>query len=194
MLRQAAAHLQRGDPEGESSVQGARAPGQAGEADASLGAARSALNRLADLVAAQEVVPRGLPLADGGLLLGYRAFWMPEGGFGEAFWKQEKEKREGRGEDGEGKFTTVMIALEMTRLGPVQARLTYGENQLQVGIAAADEEALAALRGRIGELRQGLHGQGVPLRSLELMRLSAAEMQADRTAALGLGSGFVAEA
>lgn len=158
-----------------------------------LNAARNTLNRLSDLLAMQEILPKAPLSTEGNLLLGYRLFWLTEGGLGEAIWQREKAKQGGKSSDEEDAVTSVLLSLNMTGLGSVQARLSYGEGQLMVGIAAEDEEALAALRGRIGDLRRGLIQKELPLRSLELSRLLAGEMKTERMQALGLSSHFSTE-
>ncbi|MBF0144273.1 MAG: flagellar hook-length control protein FliK [Magnetococcales bacterium] len=150
---------------------------------------QTSLQRLGDLMAMQELLPR-VQLPDGSQFLGYRLFGLMEGGLGEAIWQQRKGKKGEGGEEGE--LTTVLISLNLTRLGSVQARLGYGENQLQVGLSASEEGALAALRGRIRELRGGLLATGLPLRSLEVARMGVAEMRVERQEMMGLASGFSA--
>ncbi len=185
-LRQAAVDLRPG-------------PGSGGEAGATstesateLNAARNALHRLGDLLAMQEVLPRAAPSLDGDQFLGYRLFWLTEGGLGEAIWRREQARKRSQN-DADDPVTTILLSLNMTGLGTVQARLSYTEKQLLVAISAEDETALAALRSRIGELRGGLLAEELPLRSLEISRLLGSEMKQERLKALGLGAGFSTE-
>ncbi len=182
-LRQAAIDLRPGSNE---------AGRAGGDAAGELNAARNALNRLGDLLAMQEVLPRAAPSVDGDQFLGYRLFWLTEGGLGEAIWRREQARQRGRKGE-EDPVTTILLSLNMTGLGTVQARLSHAENQLLVAISAEDETALAALRGRIGELRGSLLAEELPLRSLEISRLLGSEMKEERLRALGLGAGFSAE-
>ncbi|MBF0286132.1 MAG: flagellar hook-length control protein FliK [Magnetococcales bacterium] len=186
-LRQGAEALQLGE-----AAEGLDAAARS-EARGELAAARHALSRLADLVQSQEVLARPTPLNDGGVLLGYRVFWAPEGGYGEAMWKREPGSRGESGEENKG-ITTALLNLQMSRLGSVQARLSFGEGQLQVGLAAEREEAIAALRGEIGALRGGLQAAGLPLRTLDVARLSGGEMRQERQRMLGSGGGFALRA
>ena len=182
-LRQASADLRFGGEGGRADPAGA----------AELNAARNALHRMGDLLAMQEVLPRAAPSVDGNQFLGYRLFWLTEGGLGEAIWRREQERARARAGEG-GETTSVLLSLNMTGLGAVQARLSYADGQLLVALSAEDESALAALRGRIGDLRHGLLQQDLPLRSLEISRLSGGEMKNARLQALELGAGFSTEA
>lgn len=181
-LRQAAATLQFD------------APVVRQEESATLVVARNALQQVGDLLALQSVLPQVARPEDGSALLGYRLFWLTEGGLGEAIWWKEEEKKRREKKSGQDALLSVLLSLNMTRLGKVQARLTYGEGMLQVGIGAQEEEALVALRGSIGELRKSLLAAELPLRTLDLLKLGEGEMQAERVRALGVGSGFVAQA
>ncbi|MEO5377969.1 MAG: flagellar hook-length control protein FliK [Magnetococcus sp. DMHC-6] len=89
-------------------------------------------------------------------------------------------------------MTTLLLSLNMTRLGSVQARISFGEKRLLVGIVASENEALAALRGQIGQLRQGLLAEGLPLHALELAHMGREQMRQERQGMLGLGAGFSA--
>ncbi|MBF0178813.1 MAG: flagellar hook-length control protein FliK [Magnetococcales bacterium] len=179
-LRQAAADLEA-------------TPARAGQADAAeSGSARSGLRMLGDALAMQHLLPQVATPEDGSVLLGYRLFWMHEGGVGEAIWREEKEKERGR-KSAKERLHSVLLSLHMTRLGMVQARLAYGEGLLRVAIAARDEAALTELRAGIGDLRRAMIAAEVPLHSLDLAKLPETEMRAERARALGLGSGFDAE-
>ncbi|MBF0368375.1 MAG: flagellar hook-length control protein FliK [Magnetococcales bacterium] len=172
---------------------GEESAGMAGKesAAAELAATRGALQRLGDLLAMQEILPR-TPAADGQAFPGYRLFWLTEGGLGEAIWRQSGGKKGGRGE---ADNNSILVSLNMTHLGSVQARLELGERQLMVSIAAEDEQALSALRGQVGQLRTGIQEIGLPLKALELSRLTRAGMREARQQLLGLaGSGFSARA
>lgn len=148
------------------------------------------MERLADLVAMQRVLPR-TALPDVAYLLGYRLFWLSEEGLGEANWRREPgRRRDGEGEEG---ATSVMLNLNLTGLGTVQARLFLREGALSVGIAAREEGALTALRSGIGDLRTRLITAGLPLRDLDLFRLSGEQMRDQRQDALGLATGFAAQ-
>ncbi|MBF0439176.1 MAG: flagellar hook-length control protein FliK [Magnetococcales bacterium] len=182
LLRQASAGLRL-----EGGVEGGR------EVAAEVAVARNALQRLGDLLALQHILPQAVAPEDGGALLGYRLFWLTDGGLGEAIWRREKEKKGRGGRAGEESALSVLLSLNMTRLGMVQVRLVYGEGMLQVKIAARQEEALATLRQSIGELRQNLLAAELPLRILDLAMLGEGEMKAERVRALGMGAGFNAE-
>jgi len=65
---------------------------------------------------------------------------------------------------------------------------------LLINIGAEDEEALSLLRSDIGELRGQLIEAELPLRSLELSRLSGGEIKEQRLQAFGIGAGFSTEA
>ncbi|MEO5339444.1 MAG: flagellar hook-length control protein FliK [Magnetococcus sp. MYC-9] len=160
-----------------------------------LRAARNTLHRLGDLLAMQEILPRTALSAEGGELMGYRLFWLMEGGLGEAIWYKKRGRRpteEGgdRSDGGEGGLTTVLLSLNMTALGAIQARLSYGEGICTVHIAAEQEESLSALRRRVDELRRALLAAELPLRSLDLARLMPGELKEQRMRALGLASDF----
>ncbi|MEO5367511.1 MAG: flagellar hook-length control protein FliK [Magnetococcus sp. WYHC-3] len=191
-LRQAAADLralrpQRGDLPRSPGVMGAEP-----DVAETVETGRALLRSLSDLLALQDILPRTPPAPDGTQLLGYRLFWLAEGGVGEAIWQQERQRQQGGG--GAGGFFSVLLSLNMTRLGPVQARLALGENQLSVGLSAQEDAALHTLRTHVAELRQGLVDANLPLRSLELSRMSGADMRAVRGQTLALGSGFERQA
>ncbi|MBF0160834.1 MAG: flagellar hook-length control protein FliK [Magnetococcales bacterium] len=169
-------------------------------------ATRNTLHRLGDLLAMQELLPR-MPLSpEGGQLMGYRLFWLMEGGMGEAIWYQQPCRRREEGEEEKeqegqekrppktGQMTTMLLSLNMTQLGAVQARVSFREGLCAVRIAAEEEESLAALRRRIGELRLSLLSAELPLQALDLARLGTGELRAQRMQALGLASQFSAEA
>ncbi|MBF0455620.1 MAG: flagellar hook-length control protein FliK [Magnetococcales bacterium] len=161
------------------------------EAAAELNAARTSLQRLGDMLAMQDILPRAVPSTDGEAFLGYRLFWLTEGGLGEAVWRREKARRQG-GEQQED-ITSVLLTLNMTNLGSVQVRIAYGEKSLLISIGAQEEAALSSLRSDIGELRGQLIQAELPLRALELSRLSGGEIKEQRLQALGIGAGFSAE-
>ncbi|MEO5333448.1 MAG: flagellar hook-length control protein FliK [Magnetococcus sp. YQC-5] len=168
-------------------------PGVSREDSAVLTMARNTLQQVGDLISLQHVLPQLASPTDGSLLLGYRFFWLTDGGLGEAIWKRERQKKQG-GKAGADSVISVLLSLNMTRLGQVQARLAYGDEMLQVGLAARDDEALTLLRQNIAELRQNLLAAHVPLRTLDLSKLGEMEMNAERLAALGVGAGCDAEA
>ncbi|MBF0423926.1 MAG: flagellar hook-length control protein FliK [Magnetococcales bacterium] len=97
------------------------------------------------------------------------------------------------GGEGEDQTTSVLVTLNLSRLGTVQARLAYVTNALQIAMGAEEDQSLAALREDIRVLRQALIAAELPLRSLELARLSRAEVQEERMAILNLGNGFSVE-
>ncbi|MBF0445152.1 MAG: flagellar hook-length control protein FliK [Magnetococcales bacterium] len=167
------------------------AAGARGDIAGELSAARTSLQRLGDMMAMQDILPRVAPSSDGETFLGYRLFWLTEGGLGEAVWRRE-QARQGAGNKKED-ITSVLLTLNMTNLGPVQARIAYGEKSLLISIGAEDEEALSSLRTSIGELRGQLIQAELPLRSLELSRLSGGEIKEQRLQSLGVGAGFSAE-
>lgn len=155
-------------------------------------ALRNSLQRLGDLLAMQEILPR-TPLAlESDHLLAYRLFWLTEGGLGEAIWKRERERKRGQ-RDAES-TTSVLLSLNMTDLGAVQARVAYREGFCSVALAAEEEAALTALRRDIGSLRAALLAAELPLRALDLVRLKPGEMREKRMRALELDSRFVSKA
>jgi hypothetical protein len=164
-------------------------------------ALRSNLQRMTDLLAMQEILPR-LPVnSDGSQVMGYRLFWLMEGGLGEAIWynrRQANERQDGDEEDpdnpGSSVHTSVLLSLNMTDLGAVQARLTYGDGLCRIHIAAEDEASLTRLRSQIGELRSSLLAAELPLAALDVTRLFPGELRDQRMRALGLASQFAAEA
>ncbi|MBF0213125.1 MAG: flagellar hook-length control protein FliK [Magnetococcales bacterium] len=190
LVRQAAELLR---PAGEGAGSGATVAAQ--EESAEVAGGRHALQRLGDLLAMQQILPQAVPSPEDGVaLLGYRLFWLNEGGLGEAVWRKEREKRKRGGRPGEESVLSVLLSLNMTRLGMVQARLVLGEGMLAVGIAAGEEESLSSLRGEIGTLRQNLLAAGLPLRALDLTMLGEGGMKAERANFLGMGGGFRTEA
>ncbi|MBF0628291.1 MAG: flagellar hook-length control protein FliK [Magnetococcales bacterium] len=188
MVRQAAESLRQ---EGGGAV----TRGSAGAEGSEVAGARHALQRLGDLLTMQQLLPQAVPSPeDGAALLGYRLFWLNEGGLGEVVWRKEQEKRRTGGRKGDESVLSVLLSLNMTRLGMVQARLVLGEGMLAVGISAGEEESLSALRGEIGTLRHNLIAAGLPLRALDLTMLGEGGMKAERASFLGMGGGFAAEA
>ncbi|MBF0189610.1 MAG: flagellar hook-length control protein FliK [Magnetococcales bacterium] len=183
LVRQAADLLQQ-----EKGVGAGTVAGSAGEGSEVAGA-RHALQRLGDLLAMQQILPHTASTSeDGAALLGYRLFWLNEGGLGEVVWRKEREKRKRGGRQGDESVLSVLLSLNMTRMGMVQARLVLGEGMLAVGISAGEEETLSALRGDIGALRQGLLDAGLPLRALDLTMLGEGGMKAERAEFLGMGT------
>ncbi|MBF0096648.1 MAG: flagellar hook-length control protein FliK [Magnetococcales bacterium] len=166
-------------------------------------ALRSNLQRMTDLLAMQDILPR-LPVnSDGSQVMGYRLFWLTEGGLGEAIWYNRRQANERQGEeddtedpDGPGSslHTSVLLSLNMTDLGAVQARLSYGDGVCRIHIAAEDEASLTRLRSQIGELRASLLAAELPLAALDVTRLFPGELRDQRMRALGLASQFAAEA
>ncbi|MEO5352977.1 MAG: flagellar hook-length control protein FliK [Magnetococcus sp. XQGC-1] len=165
-------------------------------------AVRHTLHRLGDLLAMQEILPRLNSSPEGNQLLGYRLYWLTEGGMGEAIWykkRQYEAQEESDGAEeipsaGEKSITTVLLSLNMTNLGAVQAQLSYGDGLCSIRIAAEQEQSLTALRSGVSTLRTALLEAALPLRSLELMRLMPGEVKTNRMQALGLASHFYAEA
>ncbi len=181
-IRQAAATLQLANP----------VIGQ--DESAELSGARNALQRVGDLLALQHVLPQvATTQPDGSALLGYRLFWLTEGGLGESIWRKEQQNNR-QGSNDEESVTSVLLSLNMTQLGMVQARLAYKTNMLQIGIAAREEASLTTLRTHIRELRQKLVAANLPLHSLDLIKMSEGEMKTERLRNLGIGSGFATEA
>jgi hypothetical protein len=162
------------------------------DAAAELTAARTSLQRLGDMMAMQDILPRAAPSTEGDTFLGYRLFWLTEGGLGEAVWRREKARQEGgnKSED----ITSVLLTLNMTNLGAVQVRIAYGDKSLLISIGAEEEESLSSLRTDISELRGELIKAELPLRALEISRLSGGEIKEQRLEALGIGAGFSTEA
>ncbi len=184
--------------EGEPAADG-KNPGTASDAALDGSAVRNTLHRLGDLLAMQEILPRISLAPDGGQLMGYRLFWLMEGGLGEAIWyrkrsREEQEEEEGRARPAkESTLTTVLLSLNMTHLGAVQARLSDQDGVCAIRIAAEEEESLSMLRRRISELRGALLAAALPLSGLDLARLSPGELKANRMRALGMASHFSAE-
>nr|CRH06997.1 conserved protein of unknown function [Candidatus Magnetococcus massalia] len=165
-----------------------------GRSEGDVTALRSAVMRTGDLLAMQDLLPRLPQLDPNNVLLGYRVFWLSEGGLGEAMVRREKERREG-GEEEES--TSMLLSLNMTQLGRVQARVVYRQGYLSVDLRAENSEALEALRQDVASLREGMHNQELPLKALELAMISHAELQAERARYLALGEdgvGFKTEA
>ncbi|OSM02072.1 hypothetical protein MAIT1_02157 [Magnetofaba australis IT-1] len=176
-LQQAAAQL-RGD----------------GVSDVDVAATRASLNRMGDLLAMQELLPRTAQADAQTALLGYRIFWLDEGGLGEAMVWRERERKRQQAQEG-GEVTSVLLSLNMLNLGAVQARAALADGWLSVNLRAEEEAALAALRSDVSSLRQGMIDAGLPLQSLDLGRLSWGELQGAREQALGTGAaGFEASA
>lgn len=178
---------------------GEQALGQSGGTSntADLNMVRNTLHRLGDLLAMQEILPRTPFSAEGNQLLGYRLFWLVEGGMGEAIWYRERKRQEQEAKppqsEAEQGITTLLLSLNMTNLGAVQSRISYGEGVCAIHIAAEEEEALGALRGQISALRTALLEAELPLRTLDLTRLVPGELKEKRMQALGLASHFSAE-
>ncbi|MEO5363778.1 MAG: flagellar hook-length control protein FliK [Magnetococcus sp. DMHC-8] len=191
-LRQGALELLLAEPQTGSTP----APPAPGTPEAQ--AIRNTLHRLGDLLAMQDILPRLPPAPDGSQLLGYRLFWLMEGGLGEAIWYKKRERQEQEADPahppGETTLTTVLLSLNMTNLGAVQARLSYGSGLCSIHIAAEEEEALSALRMRVGELRLALLSAELPMGTLDLTRLAPGELKENRMRALGMASHFAAEA
>lgn len=166
----------------------------AGDNSSELMAVRNTLHRLGDLLAMQEILPRTALSLDGGQLLGYRIFWLAEGGMGEAIWQRERKKRKSKDDDTDTSVTSVLLSLDMTKLGAIQARIAYAEGLCSIGISAENEDSLAALRGGLRNLRQALLKAELPLHSLELARLMPGDLKDNRMQALGLASNFSTEA
>lgn len=165
---------------------------EAGGEGALLREAKQSLHRLGDVMAAQDILPKNQPMADGSNFLGYRVFWLPEGGMGEVMWRREKAAK-GGGQEGKEGFS-VLLSLQLSRLGLVQSRITMGEGYLNISLSAREEESLDALRQGVGELRQGLIQAELPLRTLNLERLNQQEMLEERRQALGLSGNLRMEA
>ncbi|MEO5328509.1 MAG: flagellar hook-length control protein FliK [Magnetococcus sp. THC-1_WYH] len=168
------------------------APGTGG-GDQDIGAARQTLMRVGDLLAMQDVLPRTATGPDGNPFLGYRLFWLDERGLGEMIWRQQSGGGSGRRGDEEKEVTSVLITLNLTQLGTLQTHLSYAHNALQVAMGAEEDEALSALRGDIRQLRQALIAAELPLRSLELSKISRGDVQEKRLEILALGEGFSIE-
>ncbi len=171
-------------------------PGRGGGGEVAaqeLGAARQTLGRVGDLLAMQELLPRVNLSPDGDPYLGYRLFWLDERGLGELIWRRHQGGKSGRGGEGEEEVTSVLVTLNLTRLGTVQARLSFQKNSLQIALGAEGEEALSALREDVRQLRQALIQAELPVRSLDLSRMSRASLQEERHTILELGEGFSIE-
>lgn len=170
--------------------------GQQPVTEQDVSAARQTLLKVGDLLAMQDILPQthASPNPTGDPYLGYRVFWLDERGLGELIWRKQQG---GGGRSGGGgeetQATSVLITLNLSRLGTVQARLSYATNTLQIALGAEEDHSLNALREDIRVLRQALIGAELPLRSLELSRMSRAEVQEERLAILELGSGFSIE-
>ncbi|MGN7611348.1 flagellar hook-length control protein FliK [Magnetococcales bacterium HHB-1] len=149
-------------------------------------AVRGALNRMADLVAAQELLPRQHQDAGEQAIFGYRVFWLEDGGLGEAIWRREQKKRGMHGDDAEG--YSVLLSLQLTALGAVQSRISYMDGQMNIALAAEDEGALAALRRDLSELRAALqqNEEGPLLHALDLTKLFPKAFYQERQEFLGL--------
>ncbi|MBF0416286.1 MAG: flagellar hook-length control protein FliK [Magnetococcales bacterium] len=172
-------------------------PGQQPITDQDLSAARQLLHRIGDLLAMQDILPQTHLSSNpaGDPYLGYRLFWLDERGLGELIWRKQQQGGGGRsGGDGEeNQATSVLVTLNLSRLGTVQAHLSYASNTLQIALGAEEDISLNALREDIRDLRQALLGAELPLRSLELSRMTRAKVQEERLAILELGSGFSVE-
>ncbi|NGZ06153.1 MAG: flagellar hook-length control protein FliK [Magnetococcales bacterium] len=192
LVRQAADILHQEQSRGGASTMVASSG--AGAEGSEVAGARHAMHRLGDLLALQQLLPQMVPTPeDGAALLGYRLFWLNEGGLGEVVWRKEQEKRRKGGRRGEESVLSVLLSLNMTRLGMVQARLVFGEGMLAIGIATGAEDALAFLRGEVRALRENLLAAGLPLRALDLTMLGTGGMKAERARFLGMGGGFQTE-
>ncbi|MEO5345074.1 MAG: hypothetical protein H7834_01695 [Magnetococcus sp. YQC-9] len=190
LVRQAAEQL-RHEPNAPA---GNATPVTREEIAAEVAGARNALQRLGDLLALQHILPQVAPSPEEGVtLLGYRLFWMNDGGLGEAVWRKERDRRRKDGRAGESSLLSVLLSLNMTRLGMVQARLEHGAGMVRVAIAAQEENSLVALRGEVGALRKALLAAHVPLHSLDLAMLGAGGMKVERARFLGMGGEFHAE-
>lgn len=155
-----------------------------------LNTARTTLHRLSDLLVSQEVLPRApMVTTDGSLVTGYWMFWLGEEGMGEVIWRQEG-RAAARGE----REQSILVHLEMTQLGVVQARLALGADKLTIALAAEGEEALTLLRGNLGELRERLQWANLPPFTLELAQLHAGVLRAERQGFLDVAAGFEARA
>ncbi|MBF0623097.1 MAG: flagellar hook-length control protein FliK [Magnetococcales bacterium] len=158
-----------------------------------LSEAKGALSRLGDLLTMQEILPRATQENDPTLTMGYRLFWLNEGGVGEAIWQQQNKNKRGGKED---EKTSVLLSLNMTELGAVQARIALWDGKVMINLAAEEEGSIAALRSKISTLRHGLQEAELPLHGLELGRLKRNAMNEARQEILGKAapSGFSMEA
>ncbi len=151
-----------------------------------------ALHRMGDMLAAQDLLPSGRGTVDVGALLGYRIFWVAEGGLGEVIWRQEHPR--GRSQGAPDSRVSVLFCLSLTRLGLVHVHLVSGTGGLLLRFAAADPGTVAALRREVAELRTGLLTTDIPLQAVEFSHSTPAAMRSARLEALGLAGEFVAEA
>ncbi|MBF0134919.1 MAG: flagellar hook-length control protein FliK [Magnetococcus sp. DMHC-1] len=169
------------------------AAGKSPESGSESASLPNALNRLGDLLSMQNILPRVVPSTAEQMFLGYRVFWLNEGGLGEAIWRREKEKQDQKGKKGRT-LHSVFLSLNLTRLGAVQSRVVLGDGLLGISVAAEEDATLVALRSRIAELRAAIQEAGLPLSSLDLSCQSGAVMRSSRLEAIGLGGGFSANA
>ncbi|MBF0175612.1 MAG: flagellar hook-length control protein FliK [Magnetococcales bacterium] len=149
----------------------------------------TALHRLGDLLSMQNILPHVVPSAADSMFLGYRVFWLNEGGLGEAIWRREKEKQKRPGQKGRT-LHSVFLSLNLTRLGAVQSRVVSGEGLLGIEVAAEEEATVVSLRSQIAELRSAIQNAGLPLNYLNLSYKTNSEMRLSRQEAVGLGGGF----
>ncbi|MBF0153930.1 MAG: flagellar hook-length control protein FliK [Magnetococcales bacterium] len=165
--------------------------GPAAESSEATPSLPSALHRLGDLLSMQNILPRVVPSAAGEMFLGYRVFWLNEGGLGEAIWRREKEKQDRKDKKGRT-LHSVFLSLHLTRLGVVQSRVVFGDGLLGISVVAEEETTVSALRSRIAELRAAMVAADLPLNSLDLKYQTGAAMRQSRQEAIGLGGGFSA--
>ncbi|ABK45526.1 hypothetical protein Mmc1_3035 [Magnetococcus marinus MC-1] len=156
-----------------------------GRSEGEVASLRHALGRMGDLLAMQDLLPRTPQMDPNSAILGYRIFWLNEGGLGEAIIRRERARGGGEAED----LTSVLLSLNMTELGMVQANVQSREGYIGINLRAEQELALTALRQELATLRQSMNAAGLPLQALELAKLSGAQIRAERAAALGLDGG-----
>ncbi|MBF0424251.1 MAG: flagellar hook-length control protein FliK [Magnetococcales bacterium] len=150
----------------------------------------TALHRLSDLLSLQDLLPHVVPAGSADeMFLGYRIFWLNEGGLGEAIWRREREKQDRSGKKGR-LLHSVFLSLNLTHLGAVQSRVVFGDGLLGVRVVAEEEETLSLLRSHVGDLRTALLAADLPLNALDLACQTGAAMRQSRQEAIGLGGGF----
>ncbi|MBF0183931.1 MAG: flagellar hook-length control protein FliK [Magnetococcales bacterium] len=204
VLRESSLHLLLTSPEAAKSTPGMHSSHTPATDELINGMAlRSNLQRMEDLLAMQEILPRLPANSDGSQVMGYRLFWLTEGGLGEAIWYNRRQANEKSGDE-EGQeggetpaastHTSVLLSLNMTELGAVQARLSYGDGLCRIHIAAEEEQSLSRLRSQVGELRTALLAAELPIGGLDISRLLPGELREQRMRALGLASQFATEA